>query len=241
MSSGSLNFIDLRDLHKCANDLLCSPQFKQALVHQRHADDPSVMLSVQEVSETSLKMLDLCGATRDLFDLAKEHLRQLQQIFRKANKIIIEGSNLEDRILDHRLCKKKLKKEIAKTLRDIKEMKCKCFTFDLSIVDHSLIVIVHVLREVRGATVYILESLLSLITSSTMITIIRSQKPSSSKIMRMKCRRFLLERCDSMEVYMANKKLGEVIRDVGKLGVELESIVRRLMQTRVLLLNILTN
>ncbi|KAK9748493.1 hypothetical protein RND81_02G061400 [Saponaria officinalis] len=220
------------------------------------------MSLVQEVSEASLKMLDLCGTTRELFNLAKEELQELQQqIFRKAK---IEESNFEAHILD-RLNKKKLKKEhykinsysrrtrcdgelmtshVVKSLRIIKEIKSKYFTCDLSEIDHSLICLtVHVLRKVREATISFLESYYLLLHCQLLrtITIIHSQTPLALKFMPMKCPRNLLERCDSMEVFMANKKLGEVMKDVEKLETEFESIMRRLMQTRVLLLNVLTN
>lgn len=182
-------------------------------------------------------MLDLCGATRDILLLVKEHIQELQQTFRRAK---IEGSNFEAQISAHGLYRKKLKKELVKSLRDVKGMKDKYLTSDLSLIDHSLIVVVHVLREVRGATISTLDSLLSLISLPTTVTIVHSQTFFASKFIRKNCQR-LLERCDSMEVRMANKRLEEVEGAMEVLEVELECIIRRLIHTRVLLLNILNN
>ena len=236
MTSPRSNFSDLRDLHKCANDLLHSVQIQQALdFHHQHDQTMSL---VGETSDASLNMLDLCGATRDTLLLVKDHFHDHQQIFRRVK---IEGSNFEaTQISAHGLNRKKLKKGISKCMKDIKGlMKSKYFTSDLSLIDHSLIVVVHVLREVRAATLSILESLTSLIDLPATITVIHGQRLMfASKLM---CRGMLLERCDSMKAQMANERLEEVENAIEDLEVELECIIRRLMQTRVLLLNILTN
>jgi len=235
MASPRPNFSDLRDLHKCANDLLHSAQSQQVL--NLHHPQDQMMSLVREVSDASLKMLDLCGATRDTILAVKDHFQDLQQIFRRAK---IEGSDFDAQISAHGLSRKKLKKGISKCMKDIKGlMKSKYFTSDLSLIDHSLIVVVHVLREVRGATLSILESLTSLIDLPATITVLHSQRSTfASKLM---CRGMLLERCDSMEVRMANTKSEQVQKAIEGVEVELECIIRRLIQTRVLLLNILTN
>lgn len=233
MSSPGMNFNDLGELHKCANDLLLSPQIQQALIDHHQQE----MSSVREICEASLKILDLCGETRDSLLLVKENFQELQQILRRAK---IEGPDFEAQISAHTMQRKKLKKDhLAKCMRGIKGMKSKYFTSDLSLIDHSLIVVVHVLREVRGATISILESLLSLVTLPTVIN--DAQRSSlASKFMRINCQR-MLERSNSMQVRMANKRLEEVQSAIEDLEVELECIFRRLMRTRVLLLNLLTN
>ncbi|KAL9225726.1 hypothetical protein vseg_001617 [Gypsophila vaccaria] len=223
------NFSDLRDLHKCANDLLNSPQIKQSLIQE--------MSSVGEIADASLEMLDQCGATRDVLLLVKDHLHDLQHTFRRAKS---DGPDFEAQISAHGLYRKKLKKELTNCLRAIKGSKNKFFTSDLSLIDQSLIVIVHVLREVRSSTILALESLLSLLSMPTTISIVHSQGSLTSKFRRNNCRR-LLERCDSMEVRMKNKRLEEVEKAMWKVEIEIDGIIRRLIHTRVLLLNILNN
>ncbi|XP_021857749.2 uncharacterized protein [Spinacia oleracea] len=244
MSSPCPNFTDLSDLHKCANDLLHSPHIQQALHHHHHHQQQQqqqheAMSSVREISDASLKMLDLCGTTREFHLLIKQHLQDLQHTLRRAK---IEEFDFDAHILVHNVYRKKLKKKVSKCLRNTKGFKSKYFTSDLSLLDHSLIVVVHVLREVRGATISTLESLLSLVILPTNIPRINSGQSSSfsSKLRRINCRR-LLERCDSMDVVVASKRLEEVASAMEELEVELESIIRRLLRTRVLLLNILTN
>lgn len=231
------NFSELRDLHKRANDLLNSPQIQQLLSQNQNETTSS---SVREISDASLEMLDLCGTTREIHVLVKEHLQELQHTLRRA-KIEAGGSDFEAQMSAHGLYRKKLNKELAKCLRTLKGSKNKCFTSDLSRIDQSLIVVVHVLREVKGATISLVESLLSLLSLPTTISIVHSQRSLSSslasKFRRVNCQR-LLERCDSMEVRMANKRLEEVEKSMEDVEVELECIIRRLIHTRVLLLNI---
>ncbi|KMS99521.1 hypothetical protein BVRB_1g022940 [Beta vulgaris subsp. vulgaris] len=231
------NFSELRDLHKRANDLLHSPQIQQALIHQE-----TTTTSVREISEASLEMLDVCGTTREVHLLVKEHLQELQHTLRRAK--IEGGSDFEAQMSSHGLYRKKLNKELAKCLRTIKGTKNKYFTSDLSLVDQSLIVVVHVLREVKEASISLVESLLNLLSLPTTVSIVHSQRSLSSslasKFRRINCQR-LLERCDSMEVRMANKRLEEVEKSMEDVEVELECIIRRLIHTRVLLLNIVNN
>ncbi|KAF9683213.1 hypothetical protein SADUNF_Sadunf05G0189300 [Salix dunnii] len=125
------DFNALRDLHNSANDLLRSPEIQQVLVNQKQEK------WLHEVSESSLRMLDVCGISKDVLLLIKEHLLDLHAIH------ITE----------------KLKKE---TLKCLKSLKGKSVHSDISNVDHNIMVVVEVLREVRVAAITIVESLLSL-------------------------------------------------------------------------------
>ncbi|XP_021756131.1 uncharacterized protein LOC110721301 [Chenopodium quinoa] len=237
MFSSLPNFTELRDLHKRANDLLQSSQVQQAL-GQHHQE--ATTTSVREISEASLEMLDLSGITREIHSLVKEHLQELQHTLRRA-KFEAGGSDFEAQMSAHGLYRKKLNKELAKCLRTINGSKNKYFTSDLSLIDQNLIVVVHVLREIRRATISLVESLLNLLSFPTTISIVHSQRSLSSslasKFRRVNCQR-LLERCDSMEIRMANKRLEEVEKTMEDVEVELECIIRSLIHTRVLLLNI---
>ncbi|CAO2817553.1 unnamed protein product [Amaranthus hypochondriacus] len=240
MSSPLPNFTDLSDLHKCANNLLHSPHIQQAL-HHHHHHHHETMSSIRDISEASLKMLDMCGATRESHSLIKQHLKDVQHSLRRAH---IEGFDFEARISAHSLHDKKVKKKVIQCLRATKGMKSKYFTSDLSLIDPSLIVVVHVLKELRGATISILESLLSIVILPYCVRNVGHKITQSSsfasKLRRINCQK-LLERCDTLDVEVENKRLEEVSNSMEDLEVELESIIRRLMRTRVLLLNLLTN
>ena len=225
------NFNALRDLHNSANDLLHSPEIQQVLVNQKQEK------WLHEVSESSLRMLDVCGISKDVLLLVKEHLLDLQFTLRRKR---VSKPDISTKIAAYNFYRKKLKKETMKCLKSLKGMKGKSVTSDISNVDHSIIVVVEVLREVRVTTITIVESLLSLISipwldqgsskgSFIRSTFLRSSGQSSYDF------------CDETALHTADKRLEAVEIAVEDLEVELECMFRRLIQTRVLLLNILTN
>lgn len=221
-----LNFEALKDLHNTANDLLhmYSPIVRQALVDHRQEK------WVSEVSEASLRMLDVCGISKDVLSLVKQHLQDLQLTLRRVGE-----SDIGEKIAAYNCYRKKLKKETVKCLNSLKEVKVKAMDSEMAPVDHNLTVVVEVLREVRVTTISIVESLLSLIAIPWL-----DRKPSkgsfASKFMRVS----LYDICDEIAVQSANKRLEAVEITIEYLEVELECMFRRLIQTRVGLLNILT-
>ncbi|KAK9270800.1 hypothetical protein L1049_026385 [Liquidambar formosana] len=224
------NFIALRDLHNCANDLLHSPIIQQALVHHRQEK------WVHEVSEASLTMLDVCGTTKDVLLLVKDHLQDHQSVFRRTS---IGEPGFENRVAAYNLYRKKLKKEMLKCLRSLKGMKNKSITSDLSPIDHNLMIVVNVLREVRVAFISIVESLFSLMSMPQPDR--KSTKGSLASMFLRVSGQSLCEKRGEMVIQTANKRLEAVEIAIEDLEVELECIFRRLIQTRVSLLNILTN
>ncbi|XVF63566.1 hypothetical protein PTKIN_Ptkin09bG0097000 [Pterospermum kingtungense] len=227
----NLNFDALRDLHNSANDLLHSPIIKRALVHQGQEK------WVHQVSEASLRMLDVCGISRDVLLLVKDHVQDLQSTLRRVSTD--EADNSESKIAVYNKYAKKLKKETLKCLHSLKGMKSKSITSDISPVDDKLSMVVDVLREVRVTAVTVVESLLSLISIPWLER--KSAKGYfASKFMRSNCQSFH-DISDELALQSANKRLQAVEITIEDLEAELKCIFRRLIQTRVLLLNILTN
>lgn len=224
-----LNFNALRDLHNSANDLLHSPLVQQALVHQGQEK------WVNEVSEASLIMLDVCGISKDVLLLVKEHLQDLQVTLRR---VIIGESDISTKIAEYNRYRKKLKKETFKCLHSLRRMKNKYLSSDISPIEPKLVVVVDVLKEVRVTAISIVESLLSLISTPWLDK--KSAKGSfASKFMRLN-EHSLYDICDEMALQSANKRTEAAENAIEVLEVELECMFRRLIQTRVSLLNILT-
>ncbi|PON90431.1 hypothetical protein TorRG33x02_137160 [Trema orientale] len=233
---GRLNFEALRNLHNTANDLLHSPIVQQSLVDNRQEK------SVFEVSEASLRMLDVCGVSKDVLLLVKEHLQDLQFTLRRVS--IGELTNIENKIADYNCYRKKLKKETLKCLNSLKGIMKSNKSAVVPLVNDNLVVVVDVLREVRVTTISIVESLLSLIDKPWLDR--KPAKASSffrySKFKRVRStEQSLYDIYDTMELQSANKRLEAVKITIECIEVELECIIRRLIQTRVSLLNILTN
>lgn len=221
------NFDALRDLHKSANDLLHSPEIQQVLVHKKQEK------WLHEVSEASLRMLDVCSISKDVLLLVKEHLLDLQFTLRK---VTVGEPNVDTKIAAYNHYRKKLKKETLKCLRSLKEMRNKAMISDMSHIDHNHMVVVEVLREVRDITISIVESLLSLIS----IPWVDQKGSFGSKLLRSSGQN-LYDFCDETALHSANKRLEAMEIAIEDLEVELECMFRRLIPTRVSLLNILTN
>ncbi|PPD75525.1 hypothetical protein GOBAR_DD27550 [Gossypium barbadense] len=210
----NLNFNALRDLHNSANDLLHSPIIKRALVHQGQEQ------WVHQVSESSLRMLDVCGISRDILLLVKEHVQDLQFTLRRVST---DEADIGTKIAVYNRYSKKLKKETLKCLQSTER--------DEKQAHHHL--------EVSATAISVVESLLSLISIPWLER--RSSKGYlAAKFMRSSWRR-VYDVSDEMAVQSANKRLEAVEITIEDLEAEIECMFRRLIQTRVLLLNILTN
>ncbi|KAL8135736.1 hypothetical protein AgCh_010386 [Apium graveolens] len=226
-----LDFEALKELHNKANNLLHSPVIKEALVQHQQENH------VHEISEDSLCMLDACGTTKDVLLLVKDHLHELQSTFLRIS--IGETSATENKLAGFYIHRKKLKKELLSCLRSLKGLKNKCtMNTDVYPVDPNLVVVVNVLREVRGTTISIVESLMSLMSMPSPAC--KTNRGSlRSKFMRVNSLS-LWENCDRKTFQTGNRLLEAVESAVEDLQVELECIFRRLIQTRVSLLNIFT-
>ncbi|XP_010242843.1 PREDICTED: uncharacterized protein LOC104587087 [Nelumbo nucifera] len=241
------NFEALRSLHDSANDLLQSPVTQQALVH--HRDEKWI----HEVTEGSLRMLDVCSITRDVLLLVKEHLQDLHSTLRRRSA---REPDLDDKIGAYNFCRKKMKKEMIKCLQALKKMN-KCGSLPLSEMDQNLVAVVGILRQVRVTTISIVESILSFMSRSNRNSFIprclRARRVGSAVVEENEVERVNTALCalhgntwrdektDAIGVQTANKRLEALELAIEDLEFELECMFRRLIRTRVSLLNILSN
>ncbi|KAL2339394.1 hypothetical protein Fmac_007334 [Flemingia macrophylla] len=224
-----LDFVALKVLHNSANTLLHSPLVQQALVHEKEEK------WVNDVSESSMRMLEVCGISKDVLLRVKEHLQELQFTLRRAS---IGDPGIEEKITAYNCYRKKLKKETLKCLKWLKGMKSQTVTMHHhpSMNGQKLVLVVDVLREVRMTSICIVESLLSLVSSPWLDS--KSGKRSfTSKLLHSSDDVIIY---DAMVLQSANKRLAGVRMAIEDLEVELDCMFRRLIHTRVLLLNILT-
>ncbi|XP_031103000.1 uncharacterized protein LOC116006674 [Ipomoea triloba] len=230
-----LNFDALRDLHDSANDLLHSPVIKREIATHRQEK------LVHEVSEASLRMLEVCGTTKDVVLRVKDHLHDLRSAFRRI--MVGETVCAESKLQTFRCDRKKLRKEMMKRMNSLKGMRkknaCLAAAKEMSAAadDDDLRAVVNVLREVRAATISMVEAVMSLMS---MPCPDRSASSFAAKLMRVNSLS-RWEKCDATTLQCANTRLEAVEMAVGDLEWELEAIIRRLIRTRVSLLNILTN
>ncbi|KAL5780842.1 hypothetical protein ACOSQ2_011579 [Xanthoceras sorbifolium] len=98
----------LRDLYENVDGLLQLPLTQQALSHEQHRK------KVEEILDGSLRLVDVCGTTRDLFSQIKECVQELESSLRRKRG---DGSNLADQVSAYMISKKKLSKSIGSCLK----------------------------------------------------------------------------------------------------------------------------
>ncbi|KAH1086169.1 hypothetical protein GYH30_017916 [Glycine max] len=173
-----LDFVALEDLHNSANNLLHSPMVQQAIFHQIEEK------WLDNVLESSLRMLEVCGISKDVLLLGM-----------KSQKATMHPPMINEQ---------------------------------------KLFLVVDVLREVRMTSICIVESLLSLVSSPWL-----DKKIRETKVRHIKAFTYDMIYYDAMVLQSENKRSAGVRMAIEDIKVELEFMFRRLIHTRVLLLNIL--
>lgn len=243
----------IRYLYDCIEDLLHLPLTQQSLINHHHEK------CVDEISTGLVRLMDMCGTTRDILMLMKEHTRTLQFALRRRG----QESSLETKVNEYIHSRKKVKKDINKCLSELRRMENKCASFSLISTDQHLVMVVVALREVGAITIAVLRAVLSFMSASR-----PNQKPSKwslvSKLVRKGlvacegeedmneiesvdvaltglCTRIANKDAQMEKAQMANKRLEALEIGIEDVEAGLECMFRRLIQTKVSLLNILTH
>ncbi|XP_021995592.1 uncharacterized protein LOC110892750 [Helianthus annuus] len=190
-------------------------------------------------------MLDSCGNTKEILCLVKGHIQQLRTTFHRASL-----GETEKKLSEYCFQRKELRKQMLKRLKSLKQAKNTSAGGEVQDipVDDNLIVVANVLKEVRETLVILLESIMLLMSMP-------NPNPKTEKKMMIKCNGIFTvkakftrlnslspwEDCDTQALQSATERLEAVESAMEDLEVELGCIFKRLMRTRVLLLNILTN
>ncbi|MED6183470.1 hypothetical protein PIB30_038149 [Stylosanthes scabra] len=235
-SSISRKLIGLQDLHDYADKLLQLPSTQKALVQECSGN----------LLEGSLRLLDICNMAQDLLMQTKENLHEIQSVIRRKGAdtgFAVEGGK-------YLASRKNMKKAIQKALNNLKAMKTESFV-SFSNMDNETFSMLSILKEAETVTLNSLESLLRFISAS------KGQSKHSrwsivSKLMQPTRVNSDSEECDpnefvkvdaalhqkplSTENFLGNAENMEIcIKD---LEVQVECLSRKLIRTRVSLLNI---
>ncbi|KAF5453837.1 hypothetical protein F2P56_023555 [Juglans regia] len=249
----------LSELYRCIEDLLNLPLTQQALAQNQHQK------FVNNLLESCLGYLDVCGNTRDAILLMQASIRELQSALRRRK--VGDHLSIESIFTAYSCSRRKMKKEIANSLAsNLKPLMDNQFEDSpmLALDDH-LAAVVRVLRETSLTTVSIFHSLFVLLSLP-----ILKPKPSRWKLVSKLVQKgeatrkeqpamnelesadislgnLLLQNSSEDMIIKAQKIQSAQIRldalDVGMEGIEkgLECLFRHLIRTRVLLLNIISH
>ncbi|KAG5547561.1 hypothetical protein RHGRI_013299 [Rhododendron griersonianum] len=138
----------LRILFERLDNMLLLPRTQQAFAQQRH------QLLVEEVLEKYIRLLDICAAAKDVSTLTKQDVQNLLSILRRRRDTNDFAGYLTSR--------KKAKKAIQKSLKDLKSIKSKSTTTAFENTHE----ISSLLNEVEAAMIGVFESSLSYIAGA---------------------------------------------------------------------------
>ena len=156
-SSISHKLSGLRDLHDCVDNLLLLPFTQQTLTQCRQEQ------WVNELLDGSLRLLDICGMAMDALLQTREGAHELQSSMRRRRG---SKNGISSEVEIFLTSRKKVKKAIQKALRNLKGMEKDC-RFSALDKDAETLSLISILREVKTATLTVFEALLSSIAGAT--------------------------------------------------------------------------
>ncbi|OIT05280.1 PREDICTED: uncharacterized protein LOC109224702 [Nicotiana attenuata] len=226
LSSFTCKLVDLENLFDYTEDLLQLPHIQQAI--SLHGD---------ELLEGYIKVLDVCATIKDLLSNEKQNKQDLLSALRRRR-------NMDDIISSYLTSRKKSKKMIQHTLKDLKGMMKKNV---LASEEPETLAVVNMLKEVQSVTLSLFKSLLLHVNGTG------SQSSSwslLSKIVHSKTEQVEANEFDNVHAALCSKKgkfdelqhqLREMEVTIEVLEQGLECFFRRLIKTRVSLLNVLSH
>ncbi|XP_072965116.1 uncharacterized protein [Typha angustifolia] len=227
----------IRYLHECIEELFCLPS------NQNGLSNPQQKKWVEEELEGSVRLLDLCRTVQDNLGAMKMHIQDLQSALRREG-----ASAVESKLQAYIRFVKKANKDVKK------QMGGKCGSISQNKEDNDLFVVVKMLTEAREITISLLQSVLSFLSKQLV-------KPKTSKWSlvsttlhkrKVACEEqeddddifiFASYSCKDMDgemVLRAQKQLQIFEVSIGALENGLECLFKRLIQSRVSLLNTLS-
>ncbi|XP_004512240.1 uncharacterized protein [Cicer arietinum] len=242
----SLSFLE--DLYISLEDLLNMSSTQKAI--SNHQGEKFV----EELLDGSVKILDICGITRDTMLQIKENVEALHSSIRRRKG----DSSIETSVYEYNLFTKKMKKNVTKLITSLKQMESKFGTSQVLYEDKEFVDVIRVIREVIGMNMSIFQSLLTFLNASKSksnkwlkVAKLMSNKKVTSvsceeNLNELKCveeslKTLLKEGSNNIEkMKYANEKLESLENVIEMIENGLESLFRRLVKTRVCLLNIMT-
>ncbi|XP_027166514.1 uncharacterized protein LOC113766527 [Coffea eugenioides] len=232
----------VKTLYECLGDLLQLHLTQQSLYNERLGK------LEEEVLDRSLRLLDICGAVRDIYSQMKEGIQELESSLRRKRR-----GDLSNKARSYMISKKRLNKGIRKCYKELKKAEKNC---NLTVVNKNSedVPLVNLVKEVQLVSVLVLESVLSLLSGSKT----RSQPKARSFVSKLLLQKRSYEEESNIaameqieiELDLLNdkksnkeviKKLEAVDSSIEELAEMLEIVFRLLLISRVSLLNTLNH
>ncbi|XP_004509415.1 uncharacterized protein [Cicer arietinum] len=239
----------LEDLYISLEDLLNTSSIQHVISHHRGKK------CVEEVLDGSMKILDICGITRDTMLEIKENVKSLHSSLRRRKN----DSSVERSVAQYKFFTKKMKKNANKLITSLKHMDRQVGVSSILELDHHFVCVIRVLREVIAINLSILQFILSFLTISSskskskkwllvakvmhkgVITCEEnSQNANELQCVKVALRSLLSDVTDGEKLKAAHERLKALENVIESVEIGLENLFRRLIKTRVSLLNIIS-
>jgi len=233
----------LEDLYISLEDLLNMTSTKKLVSHHQGEK------FVEELLDGSMKMLDICGITRDTMLQIKENVQSLHSSLRRRKGY----SSIETSVAEYKFFTKNMKKNVTKLTTSLKHMEAKFGATSLLNQDQEFAAVITVIREVIAMNLSIFQSVLSFLAGSSS----KSKATKWLKVAKLMHKRVICE--EKMESFNelqcveaslrtlisegsngAHERFEALENAIESIENGLENIFRRLVKTRVCLLNIMT-
>jgi hypothetical protein len=147
----------LENLYISLEDLLNMTSTQQVISHHRGEK------SIEEVLDGSMRILDLCGITRDTILQIKENVQVLHSSIRRRKC----DSSVEKSVMEYKHFTKKMKKNVNKLIKSLKHIDSKFGVSSILELDHHFSSMIRVYREVIVMNMSIFQFILSFLTPSS--------------------------------------------------------------------------
>ncbi|KAL6506621.1 hypothetical protein OROHE_022454 [Orobanche hederae] len=226
-SSVCSNLVGLRDLHDGINKLIHMPSVQQVLAHEQSEN------LTNELLEGSLRLVDLCGFSRDIVLLIKESVQDLESAMRRK----------ADGIDSYEASRKKINKMVKKCIKNISN-NSKQNSMELPPVGKML-------KEAESLDLSILKSVLMLLSGEKEKSNQRSWSLLTKRVhydvveqeccLRDLCSLNINKSRKSFDSKSISKQLQASETRIQEIEEGLEALFRSLVKTRVSLLNALSH
>ncbi|CAL5197427.1 unnamed protein product [Lathyrus oleraceus] len=239
----------LDDLYISFQHLLNMPSTQLLISHHRCEK------FIEEVLDSSMRILDVCGITRDTMLQIKENVQALHSSLRRRKG----DSSVETSVAEYKFFTKKMKKNVNKLITSLKHMDTKLGLSPNLELDHHLSSVIRVLREVITMNLSVFQFILSflsvpsskskatkwLLVSKLIHKGVITCEDNSEHANELQCVEAALSSLISdanngEKLQAAHERLEALENAIESVEIGLENLFRRLIKTRSSLLNIIS-